>query len=594
MKRRSTRVWLLALGTLSGLGLSGCRPSADDPAGQAGELSDNVRRESAIANLTNHYHRALAAADGDRSVERLDNGELGPKAITDAAVQALTETYTSHPEDTGNGRNILTLLQEMRDPRSMPALIAALEWRNETTEEHAIVAAQTLRQMEVPEEQKAEVVAAIASALERVQGRRAVDNRMRTAFMRALGALQHRGATPVLSTVATTISEEQNFLINRMAAEQLRELEDPEATDAMIRGLFLFGYNNPTLRMNDLAGEALTRFGRPAYEPLVALLRGQNEDAAGIVTRYINAVRQRDAAAAEQMNADTIIVTEACRALGQLGYRDAFDAMVEVGINPLTESRGSAEGAELDQIRTRAQGCVVALVSLTTRNEAQVPQLREALTGVYNRLPETWPPNAPAPGTARNQLLVAMQHSYDAGLLDFLHDQAANRRGQVVDHRILSANSYAYLANREEAERFNRLIENEPGVADGGVAENFRQNAAALEVAVECDENLQCWIGKLEDENVAVVRKAAHMIARYGRGNDAAISALLGQLAHSDQFVRGDVLYALDWVATSGSQAAVEAIDTLAEQEAGRQSWNNVRELAMAVRSHLAHRSESD
>ena len=39
---------------------------------------------------------------------------------------------------------------------------------------------------------------------------------------------------------------------------------------------------------------------------------------------------------------------------------------------------------------------------------------------------------------------------------------------------------------------------------------------------------MSCYIGKLEDDNPLVVRKAAYMIARYGRGNAEAITALVG------------------------------------------------------------------
>ena len=87
-----------------------------------------------------------------------------------------------------------------------------------------------------------------------------------------------------------------------------------------------------------------------------------------------------------------------------------------------------------------------------------------------------------------------------------------------------------------------------------------------------------------------VVRKATYMIARYGRGNQEAIAALIPLISHSDQFVRGDALYALDWVASEGSTEAVAAIDELKETEEGRSSWEQIKELAMAVRARLQAR----
>ena len=60
--------------------------------------------------------------------------------------------------------------------------------------------------------------------------------------------------------------------------------------------------------------------------------------------------------------------------------------------------------------------------------------------------------------------------------------------------------------------------------------------------------------------NELVVRKAIFMIGRLGRGNDQAINALIEKLGHTSPQVRLDALYALDKIASGGSQAAVDRI----------------------------------
>ena len=55
--------------------------------------------------------------------------------------------------------------------------------------------------------------------------------------------------------------------------------------------------------------------------------------------------------------------------------------------------------------------------------------------------------------------------------------------------------------------------------------------------------------------------------------------------------MRGDAYYALDAIATSGSAEAVAEIDRIREAEEGRSSWNQVKEVAMAVRARLAART---
>lgn len=585
MKRNHIALLLVALGIAVGI-LIGCHANENDPAGQAEELSDPVRRENAIANLQRLYAQALAANNGDRSVETYAGSDgrdkPGPKGIVDASIERLVATYMEHPEDSQNGERILNLMLEMQDLRAMPAFLQALNWRSDLSEQHAILAAQYLERVEVPEAEKGPAIEGLSEALDRVQNSRRVDNRMRIHFIRALGALQDARATPILTKVATRLSEDQDFLINRMAAEEVGRIGDPAAVEPMIRALFLFPPNQPQNRMNDIAAQALVRIGRPAFDPLVALLGGENEQANRIATNYIEAIRQRDEAAAAQMDPRTVVVGEACYALGQLGFREAL-APILTQITPLTDmSVGDAMRDDADpQIGNRAHGCVVSLVSLN-RSDSEAPRIRQALIDVYQRVPEQ----------ARMQLLVAMQHTFDPGLLDFLHEQARTEETELPDIRVLAVRSFAFLANRTEAQRIRRVIQREPGPEDRGFRTNFEENAPALGAAEECDEDLSCYIGKLSDSDPMVVRKAAYMIARYGRGSDEALAALIPLIDHRDLYVRGDVLYAIDWVATAGSPEAVAKIDQVRETEEGRSSWNQMKELAMAVRARLRTRAD--
>lgn len=588
MKRHTIAATLALIGALLGA-LIGCHANADDPAGQAGELADPSRRQNAIENIRRLYTTALSKArtqnaDADpRTVETItgDGGREipGPKAVADATISGLVTTYRDRSPTPADGQAILEILNEMQDPRAIPAYLKALEWRAEVSEEHAIRAAQALERIEVPDEQKGAVIDALSQALDRVQGSRGADNRMRIHFIRTLGHLEDRRATPILTKVATRLSEDQNFLINRMAVEQVGRIADPAAVPDMIKALFLFAPNNPAMRMNDVAAQALVQIGRPAHEPLVALLAGDNEQANTIARNYIEAVRRRDEAAASQMDPRTLIVGEGCYALGQLGFAEALDPIL-AQVTPLTSlSVSAAEDAD-PQIVSRAHGCVIGLVSVN-RSPADAARVRDALIQTYARVPK---PN-------RMQLLVAMQHTYDSGLLDFLHTVARTAEDELPDIRVLAVRSYAFLANREEAARLRAVISAEPGPEDGGYRTNFEESNAALETAQECHEDVACYVRKLGDSDATVVRKAVYMIARYGRGDAEAVNALIEHIDHGDQYVRGDVLYAVDWVATSGSTAAVEAIDRVRAAEEGRSSWNQIKDLAMAVRARLGARA---
>lgn len=596
MKKQTIAMTLAGLSALLGV-LIGCHAKPDDAAGQAEELADPERRTNAIQNLQTLYTSALAAAGGDRSVETLpasggNDERLGPMGVANLSVEALSQTYLDHPEESANGQRILSLLLETQDARALPAFTKALDWRAEVSEQHAVLAAQGIQRMELTEAQKAPVITALSEALDRVQGSRGADNQMRIYFIRALGHLQDRRATPILTKIATRIHEDQSFLINIMAAEEVGRIGDPAAIPSMIRALFLFAPNRPDQRMNDVAGQALTQIGRPSMAPLVELLSGNNEDANRIATTYIAAVRRMNAEAADKMDPRTEVIQEGCVGLGQLGLREGLDP-VYAQVAPLLALSPSAveEGGETHrQTISRAIACSMSLVQIN-RDDDDTARLRQALIDVYQRVPEGWPPEAP--GSSRSQILAAMQHTYDPGLLDFLYSVASDREG-LPDFRVLALRSYVFLADREELPRIRAVIAAEP---EGGlVRTNSTDLIAPLATAEQCGEatnKLECYIGKLADPDPMVVRKAAYMIARYGRGNAEALTALIEHLDHTNVPVRGDVLYAVDWVATSGSAEAAATIERIREAEEGRSSWVQIKALAMPVRARLQARASN-
>ena len=551
----------LFVSTLATVALVACHAAEDDPAGQAEELSDPVRRTNAIRNLQKIWSNALREADGDRSAANV-------REVADAVIDKLAQAYIDNRMDNQNGLAMLQLMKEMEDPRALPALVAALDWRAEVNEEHAIRAAQTIQILELEEGQKADVASALGEALEKVRQARPVDNRLRVEMIRALGSLDSTAATPHLTKVATQQIEEQNFLINRLAAQQLGELGDPEAVDEMILGLYLFAPSNPGMRMNDVAAEALVRIGQPSLQPLLATLRGENEAANDIAEAYIEAVRQRDEQAAERRSVEQHIGGEATYALGALGFREAFDPLF-------------AETEAEDTFR-RLNGAI-ALVRLNM-NESDLPRVRERLQSIYTGFADD-----AQSVQMKAQLTAAMRSLYDPGYLDFFLEQAKEEDNHPVV-RLEAMSSYALLANKAQAEALQAwLAANE----DDPYHDNFSQTTEkALATAIECDEDVQCYIGKLDDEDKAVIRKAAFMLGRLGRGNEAVIEALVGKLDHGELEVRMAAVQALDRVATEGSEAAIEKIEQLREQEQGRAIWNQFAREALPIEARLRARMQ--
>jgi hypothetical protein len=550
----------------------GCHADDNDPAGQARELSDPVRRAHAIGNLTRLYTKALADASGDRNNPAV-------KAMADTIVQPLVDTYLQHPEDNQSRQKILNLLKEMRDVRSWPALKEALKWRAEVSEEQAITAAQTIQFLPLDDAKKPEVAQSLADALASVADARPVDNRMRIEFIRALGNLNHPSATDALVAVAVRQSESQSFLINLLAFEQLAKLGAPSSIPALVKGLYMYDPKAPQRRANDVAALGLVRVGRASIEPVLAALAGNNQDANALMASYLEAMRAQNPVAASMTNVATLVAAEATYTLGEIGDRSVVDVLVRE-----TETRPAANDEPSKAIAgARRLGGAIALARIY-RNPEDTPRIRAAIQSVYRQ----------ADKPTRMQVLRAMQHLIDEGSQPFLLEVARTREDELPDLRIIALNAYAMLATKAEAAQARAVIAREPGpdADEPGFKTVFiDQNDKALSVAEECDVDVACYIRKLDDRDPKVARKAAYMLARLGRGNPQVLSALVAKIGHQDATVRGDVLYAVDYVAERGSPEAIAKIEELARTEEGRSIWTQTKTLALTTAARLRMRA---
>jgi HEAT repeat protein len=553
------RGWAAAV-LVAVLGL-GCHAAEDDPKGQAGELSDPVRRENAIFNIKAIYTETLAQNGGDRNSADVE-------AVADVTVGPLTQTYLDYPEDRINGLAILDLLYEMRDPRSIPALIEALNWRTEVSEDHAIRAAQTIQGMDVPPAERPKVIEALARSLERITDARSEDNKMRVAMIRALGSLKDKGATDILTTIATKQDEKQNFLINRLAAQQLGELRDPAAIPSLIKCLFLFASNRPDLRMNDVAAEALILIGRPSLKPLLGVLDGTDATANAIAKQYIDAVKARRPDLANKMTLRQVTGGEASFALGALGFSEALEPLLR-------------EAASSDTPRKLNAAIALVRIDVPAADEERV---RSTLRKVYGELPKGY-----AGIAMRGQLLAAIAHTYDPALMPFIFEQVVDKMANP-ELRLIAAQNYALLANKAEAAKLSEAIANEPPSEAGGYREKFEEHRPLLELASECDTSVDCWVSKAASADNGKARKGAYMLGRYGSGNGKAIDALVGQLGSDDLGVRLSALMALDRIADKGSSAAVSKIDELRTREEGQSVWTRFRVEALPIQARLRSR----
>jgi HEAT repeat protein len=537
------------------LALSACHADDNDPKGQAEELHDPVRREHAINRLFAIFTQRLADAKSDRKHPSL-------KEFNDATHENLVKAYLEYPEDNQNGLKMLQLMAEMRDPRTMPALLKALEWQAEVSEDHAVTAATTMTVIDIPADQRGAAVEKICTALKRVQGARGVDNRLRKSFIEVLGKLKDKRATPTLLEIALRQDESRNFLFNKLAAQQLVMIADPAAVNDLVKALYMFDPNQPMMRMEEDAEAALVAIGRPALEPLLAVVRGENEEVGKLVDLSIESFRRKDQDLASRMDKKALTVRESVLTLGRLGFRDALDVLIK-----------ETQADHPDRRMTAS----LALVGINGAPE-DTRKIVDAMSSVYEKSEKQ----------SRPQLLVAFRHLYADEVMPILLEVAQTTETELPPVQMYAWVSYALLANKAESKHLRPILEKEELIKP-----QLMEYEPAIKAAEECDKSVECWLGKLKDKDKIVIRKATTMLARYGRGNDAAIKGLVDLFGHSDLEVRNEALSAVDHVAVNGSDVAVKKIDNLEAVEAGRSIWNNFKREALPTRSRLMTRAAS-
>jgi len=175
-------------------------------------------------------------------------------AFVDETVEPLVRAYGATVS--AERADVVNLLDLFEDARALDVYRRELQWSEETAP-RAISAARAIASLTVPEQERAELIDALSAALRRISGSRGIDNRRRIAFVRALGSLRDRSATPALIEVALAERDDQSFLINRLAVEQLGLARDPAAIQPQIELLYRFDAHNPAMRANDVAGDAL-------------------------------------------------------------------------------------------------------------------------------------------------------------------------------------------------------------------------------------------------------------------------------------------------------------------------------------------------
>ena len=439
------------------------------------------------------------------------------------AVPALIELFqdTKRPEH-------LEALARYLDPRTKPILIEALEYTDDDFD-RATIAAGALGEMKDPE-----AVPPLIKAAEKELPIKSRANNARVAAMRALVKIGDKRAVPTLMKVLTTSADEQDFALNQKAALGLAEFRDPQAIPALIKGLFMTGRGTGIFQECRLA---LVRIGQPAVDPLIQLLQEKNAD----IQQMAQQLKFEEP---PPVGTPGVVPHKAAILLGDLRAKKAVPALA-------ARLHMKARGDE-------HRSALIALGYIATPQavEAILADLKDAKADPAER------------ASAADALYLSGDRRAVPTLLEVAKSGYVTSGGQKAsDLRASSAIALARIAGKETYEPFKTLAEKE--TAAQGV---FGSALDRMQVANECDRDLNCYGKKLTDPSWERSEKAAFAIAFSGDSKKG-LPLLLGAMKPITTMVperypvHQAILFALARLGTKDCKDCIEKLDKQIERD---------------------------
>lgn len=447
-----------------------------------------------------------------------------------AAVDPLIAFYKKNHDP-----EVLKAIKTFKDKRQVPVMIDSLDYTEESFD-NAATAAAALGETPDPS-----AVEPLIKALQKPLSIKTRANIVKLEAMRSLAKIHDARAVPAIVKVLETPADEQDFFLNRVAAEELGNLGDARAVPALIRGMFMVG------RGADIYSQcrvSLLQIGKPAIQPLIEAHERKN------------AALEADAKKYEFRPG--VIEQKTALVLGDLRAKEAVPVM-------LAELKKPQKG-------DNHTGALYALGMVGDKSTTK------EIVGVLT--------DAKRDYKVRISAAEALNLLGDPSALPALLETA--KKGDVVkdkqkypDVRIAAAMAYARLGGPAEAAAFAPVA-----AAEKAAPEEFKEDAERLELAKKCGKDLTCYAQALAgDAKLTHQEKAAFMLARMGK---PALPALIKKLSTREPVVRVAVLFAIGRIADKSDAAASQALDAQIDIDSTKPPLRPLVEEMRAVRAEIA------
>jgi HEAT repeat protein len=439
------------------------------------------------------------------------------------AVPYLIELFkdTKRPEH-------LEALARYSDPRTKDIMVEALDYTDDDFD-RATIAAGALGEMKA-----ADTLPALIKAAEKELPVKSRANNARVAAMRAMVKIGDKRAVPTLMKILTTSADEQDFALNQKAALALAEFRDPQSIPALTKGLFMTGRGTGIFQECRLA---LVRIGAPAVDPMIALLQEKNPEIQDM------AVKLKFEAPPPE-GTPGVVPHKAAIILGDLRAKKAVPALA-------ARLHQKARGDE-----HRSALIALGYIATPAAVEAILADLKDTKTDPAER------------ASAADALYLSGDRRAVPTLMELAKSGYVMSGGQKAsDLRASSAIALARIAGKETYEPFKALAEKE--TAAQGV---FGSALARMQVANECNQDVNCYGKKLNDPAWERAEKAAFAIAFSGNAKQG-VPLLLSSMKPITTMVperypvHQAILFALGRLGTKDCKECIEKLDKQIERD---------------------------
>ena len=246
--RRVPILILIAAFLVSGV-IAGCRDETD-PEFLLDQMHDRPWRESALKNIKELFNSTMQENGNDLKAPKV-------KELTDILVPGLIEGFKTFKRDKFNRKDIIELLAQMDDDRSVEVFLEGLKLEDTSDATMFSVAANAVTRQKVEK-----ALPAILEAWKMIKAAR--DRRPGAPFTNAENVIaqsiissvhgivpahpetSHRGAVvEMLIEITDTPDTLQELRLNMKAMKALGKIGDPAAVPVLIRGIAMKGVRQP-------------------------------------------------------------------------------------------------------------------------------------------------------------------------------------------------------------------------------------------------------------------------------------------------------------------------------------------------------------